>query len=257
VAALRLHSKDGYQRSYGGQLPIHIAAEFSTVDVLQLLLEKCPELLLEVTEYDDENLLHMALNDANEDRGPVNAKVQLLCDKCPGLLYMENDQNMTPFQYGCCYNVRDLKNLKIMYEADNSIVSERIVSIDGSDDSNNQLLPIELICKFNSDIDNGFSSADSDVIPIFCFLLLCQAPTDTELLYDWAVRRQEPDSIKRLILNYDRTFQPDTRRHLNRKARMEGMFLAFRALSTDLQPSIWIKLRHESIDLLMHTITFL
>jgi hypothetical protein len=140
-----------------------------------------------------------------------------------------------------------------MYEADNSIVSDRC-EMEDEDDDDYELLPIELLCKYFP-----YSAADSEVIPIFCYLLsLCQTDfIDTDRLYNWAVRRQESDSIMRLILNSNRTFQPETRRNLNYKAKKGGLFLAFRALSTDLEPNIWIKLRHESIDLLMHTIAFL
>jgi hypothetical protein len=61
----------------------------------------------------------------------------------------------------------------------------------------------------------------------------------------------------RLILNADRTIEPEKRLDLNYKARREALFLSFRALSINRKPTIWVKLRHKSRDLLMHTISYL
>jgi hypothetical protein len=47
------------------------------------------------------------------------------------------------------------------------------------------------------------------------------------------------------------------RRDLNFEARREGMFLAFRALSTTLEPTIWTQLRYEDVDLLTHVMSYL
>lgn len=149
------------------------------MDVLQFFLTKLPDLILTVTNHDKENLLHMTLNDCKDDRKFANAKVQYLCEKCPDLLYMKDCNYKTPFQYGCSSNVRDLRNLKIMYETDNSIVSERYVcpldddEEDDSDDETNldQYLPVELWCRRNSR-----GGPDSAFVPTFCFLFrLCQA----------------------------------------------------------------------------------
>lgn len=148
------------------------------MDVLQFLLSRLPDLILTVTN-DNENLLHMALCDCNDNREIANAKVQYLCDKCPDLLYMKDCDYKTPFQFGCSSNVRDLKNLKIMHITDNSIVSERYIITFGDDEENDsddelnldQYLPVELWCKRHST-----GGPDSDFVPTFCFLFrLCQA----------------------------------------------------------------------------------
>jgi hypothetical protein len=59
------------------------------------------------------------------------------------------------------------------------------------------------------------------------------------------------------VLNANRSLSPERARDLNYEARKKGMFLAFRAVTNDGEPTIWIKLRHESKDLLMHTISYL
>jgi hypothetical protein len=177
---------------------------------------------------------------------------------------MRNSESLTPFQLGA-KRVLDTKILKIMYDTDETIASERCIlnhnsdedsDDDDSDDSDddddiNQMLPLELLCHYNS-----FDWEHSDVIPCFNFLKrICQANIDFERLYKNA--EGDHDFVLRLLLNADGKIEPEKRRDLNFKARKGGMFLAFRALSNDLEPNIWIKLRHESIDLLMHTISYL
>jgi hypothetical protein len=61
----------------------------------------------------------------------------------------------------------------------------------------------------------------------------------------------------RLLLSADPTFDPARRYNLNYEARRHGMFLAFRALSSNLEPILWAKLRFEDIYLLENVICYL
>jgi hypothetical protein len=47
------------------------------------------------------------------------------------------------------------------------------------------------------------------------------------------------------------------RRNLNFAARRDGMFLACRALSTNLKPSIWSTIRYEDKDFLARVMSYL
>jgi hypothetical protein len=59
------------------------------------------------------------------------------------------------------------------------------------------------------------------------------------------------------LLSADPTIDPVERHNLNFAARRDGMFLAFRALSTNVNPTIWAKIRYEDKDLLAHVISYL
>lgn len=246
-AGFRLCDEDGF-------LPIHAATKFSTVDVLQFIFKVCPDSFLEVTVC-SRNLLHMALSYVYRDRVSVNAKVKYLCDKCPELLHMRNIEGKTPLLLFCCLPL-DLNTMKIMCDADETIVSEKCVSNGDTDD---QLYPLHLLWEYNQyQVELDFLSFASCVR----FLSrLSPASVNDEFgvdpLYCLSTILNQPDDIMRSFLNADKTVAPEKRRDLNYAARREGMFLAFRALTNDGEPTIWIKLRHESRDLLMHTISYL
>jgi hypothetical protein len=60
----------------------------------------------------------------------------------------------------------------------------------------------------------------------------------------------------RLLLAADPTIDPVRRYDLNFAARRQGMFLAFRALSSNAEPSVWSKMLLR-VDLLQHVISYL
>jgi hypothetical protein len=75
--------------------------------------------------------------------------------------------------------------------------------------------------------------------------------------YDLAVVKNLNKSFIRLLLANDPTIDPVKRKNLNFEARREGMFLAFVALSTTLEPTIWAQLRFENVELLARVILYL
>jgi hypothetical protein len=74
-----------------GIYPLHIAAAYSTVDVVKLLLKAYQGPLYEITRYDG-NVLHLALQDPRQDRAAVRTNVQYFCDNYPDLLQMTNEK---------------------------------------------------------------------------------------------------------------------------------------------------------------------
>jgi hypothetical protein len=241
-----------------GDLPIYYAAQSSTVNVIELLLEKYPESVDEKGNQ-VENLLHKALLDNSHDRNSFNAKVRYLCDRKPGFLLLNDDLGYNPvnrYLYGTSY--LDLETILIMCDVDKTIVRQECLS----DDGNSGMLPLHFFFNchyFTSTVDFAGDCCrylfklypeaagikdDEDRSPydLFCMTYLA---TDTNIYFE------------RLLLNADLTIDPERRRDLNYAARREVMFLAFSALSSDQQPSILIKLRYESRDLLAHAISYL
>jgi hypothetical protein len=76
--------------------------------------------------------------------------------------------------------------------------------------------------------------------------------------YNLAISKGLSVYFIRLLLNANPSVDPVKRHDLNYAARREGLFLAFRALSSTVEPTIWAKLRHEhNRDLLKRVISYL
>jgi hypothetical protein len=75
--------------------------------------------------------------------------------------------------------------------------------------------------------------------------------------YEMPVAHRRSTYFIRLLLAADPTIDPVRRHDLNFAARRQGMFLAFRALSSNVEPSIWSKIRLKGRDLLQHVISYL
>jgi hypothetical protein len=75
--------------------------------------------------------------------------------------------------------------------------------------------------------------------------------------YNIAVSKMLPVYFIRMLLSADPTIDRGRRHDLNFVARRQGMFLAFRAVSSDIEPIIWAKMRLKGRDLLQHVTSFL
>jgi hypothetical protein len=106
-------------------------------------------------------------------------------------------------------------------------------------------------------MNSKFESELSVDTSCLCFLLKLYPAAANISLYVLAKDYRAPDFLIRLILNANKSIEPQSLCDLNYMARKEAILLAFRALTSDGEPTIWIRLRHESIDLLMHTISYL
>jgi hypothetical protein len=232
-----LRSRNGH-----GSLLLHHAVYYSTVDVVQLLLKAYPESQYE-TDSGNNNFLHCALCDPRQDRGPVNSKVQYLCGHCPDLLKMSQNEGLTPLMYHLLIAELelDINTIMIMCEADLTIVTEKCQY-----PRLNQKLPLHLI--LGKDM---FTFTSCVTVEADCFRYLLRLyPAAAGIKdgwdkspYDKALARDMDVYFIRLLLNADPTIDPQRRRELNFTARKEAMFLAFRAVSSGQEPSIWNKLR--------------
>jgi hypothetical protein len=75
--------------------------------------------------------------------------------------------------------------------------------------------------------------------------------------YDMAVSNDLSACFIRLLLAADPTIDPVRRHDLNFAARRQGMFLAFRAISNNVELTIWSKMLLKGRDLLQHIISYL
>jgi ankyrin repeat protein len=110
-----------------GELPIHIAAQSSTLDVVELLLKEYPESAYK-NDNDDNNLLHCATTRMSDrtDRATMNDKVKYLCSRHPDFLLMYNGNGCIPLIRHLRFNFihTDLETLLTMCETENTIITQ-------------------------------------------------------------------------------------------------------------------------------------
>jgi hypothetical protein len=263
VAVLSLfHSEDsnGIKSFWQGSLPIHYAANRSSLDVLKFLHKAYPESLTMLTSDEDQNtLLHQTVTSYFPD--DMEVKIQYLLDQSPTMINMVNGYSHTPLHTTCNNLSMSFKSIIILLIADPALARVKCVTSDPNH-LNSQQLPLHLFINITFMLTNPVSHRGD------CFRLLLHLypgsagikDSHSKSPYDLAVESQlfKMDVyFIRLLLNDDPTIDPPKRRHLNYAARKEGMFLAFRALSTNLEPIIWSKIRYEDKDLLARVMSYL
>jgi hypothetical protein len=241
---------------YEGSLPIHVAACHSCLDVLKFLHKARPELISALAE-DGENSLHLALIGKSPDLAEANLKVQYLCEQCPALINVKSNLGISPLYLALDF---DLGCAKYLCDIDESLVREKCAAQSGR-------LPLHVFILFLHAVYKG--SRNSTLSEVSdkgdCFRLLLRlypaaaGIKDDRLktAYDTAVKKKISVYFIRLLLAADPALDPVKRRDLNFEARRQGMFLAFRALSSNADLIILAKLRFEDRDLLQHVISYL
>jgi hypothetical protein len=147
--------------------------------------------------------------------------------------------------------------VKILCNTDESVVRDKCTPTDTTEASSQQL-PLHMIILHQSPILEV--SNEANCFRLFLKLYPASAGIKDGHLrtpYDLAVSEGLSVYFIRLLLNADPSIDLIQKHKLNYAARREGMFLAFRALSTTVEPTIWAELRYEDNDLLRRVITYL
>jgi hypothetical protein len=151
----------------------------------------------------------------------------------------------------------DFSCVKILCDMDSTVVRDKITPSDITL-PHSGMLPLHFLLHHWSPISEVSNEED-------CFrLLLSLYPAAAGIKdghlrspYDMAVANDLSAYFIRLLLAADPSIDPVRRHDLNFSARRQGMFLAFRALSNNVEPSIWSKMRLKGRDLLQHVISYL
>lgn len=248
--------------SHGEELPIHRAASKSCVNVVKLLLNAYPEALLKLN-FEECNLLHLALESGSDD--DRREKVKYLCGQCPAFIHQKNAFGNTPLNESLVYNF-DLKSVICLCDIDETVVTDKCTPRadpdDGDDDDANYRrlgqLPLHLLIAFNP--PKSELSDEGDCLRLFLRLYPSSAGIKdgyNRSPYDLAVSNNLSAYFLRLLLANDPTIDPVKRCNLNYAARRDGMFLAYRALSINLEPTIWASIRYEDKYLLKYVLSYL
>jgi hypothetical protein len=215
---------------------------------------------------DGGSLLHRAVIDDASDIADVKAKVQYICDECPALIHLKDNYGNTALHVALRmredeYSLRcvDFECVKILCGADETVVRDKCTPADIDDDDSGQYPLHSLLYSLHYNYITEVSDEGD------CFRLLLRLypaaagikDDHSSSPYDVAVHKSLSTYFIRMLLSADPTIDPARRHDLNFEARRQGMFLAFRALSSDIEASIWAKIRHEDINLLERVISYL
>jgi hypothetical protein len=230
--------------------------------MMKFLLRVYPESLTMVitdedTDSEGDTLLHLALENKS-NATDVKAIMEYLCNLCPALIHMKTSQGRTPLHRALLLRGKlNIEPVRVLCNTDEAAVRDKCTPSDITS-SPFQQLPLHLLITYNSPILEVSNEGD-------CFRLFLQLyPASAGVRdghsrspYDLAVSKGLSVYFIRLLLNSDPTIDPVRRHNLNYAARREGLFLAFRALCTSVEPTIWAKLRHEDRDLLKRVTLYL
>jgi hypothetical protein len=149
--------------------------------------------------------------------------------------------------------------VKILCNADETVVQDRCTLPSGVGNFPYcQQLPLHLLIEYHPPMLEV--SDEADCFRLFLRIYPASAGIkdgNSQSPYDLAILKSLSVYFIRSLLSADPTIDPVKRKFLNFGARKEGMFLAFRALSTNRKPTIWAKIRHEDKNLLAHVISYL
>jgi ankyrin repeat protein len=265
---------DGIKCFHEGLLPIHFAACNSTMNMVKFLYEAYPESFFTIKLANERNLLHLAMSDTENHSGVVVEKVEYICEQCPQLIHMKDNEGDTPLHEALYSNELRLDFVRILCNADESVVIDKCAQFN-TDDVDFDRLPLHLLIDFRSmsfkispelskkvqtQIVSSELSVEADCFRLFLRLYPASAGIKdghSQSPYDLAVSENLNKYFIRLLLANDPTIDPAKRKDLNFEARREGMFLAFKALSTTVKPTIWAQLRYKHMELLARVMSYL
>jgi hypothetical protein len=156
------------------------------------------------------------------------------------------------------YHKLDSEAVNTLCNVDETAVMDKFTPSD-IDDANFNSLPLHRLIYYCRSLISEVSD-EADCLRLFLRLYPSSAGIKngrSDSPYDLAVKKNLNQYFIRLLLANDPTIDPVKMKNLNFEARREGMFLAFRALSTIIKPTIWAKLRYENVELLAHVMCYL
>jgi hypothetical protein len=261
LTLFHIKNSEGIKSVGNGWLPIHYAALHSSSDVLKFLLNAYPESLTMVADQGSSatgfTLLHLAMENKS-DATDVKAMVEYLCNSCPALIHMKCSQGYTPLHDVLRLRGKlNIEAVRLLCNTDATVVRDKCSPTDITLLHSLQL-PLHLLIASRPPMKEV--SDEGDCFRLFLQLYPASAGVKDGRLrspYDLAVSTGLSVYFIRLLLNADPTIDPVRRHKLNYAARREGLFLAFRALCSSVEPTILAKLRHEKRDLLKRVISYL
>ena len=261
---LTLHPDAVKEANFAGELPVHLAAKYSSIGVMDFLLSVYPESATIVTVDSSSNLLHQAVSPHSSDS---EAKVRYLCSRYPEFIHQRNYSGKTPLHLavGDCLYSPDVPAAKLLcaFRGGQALVRVPTVHPTTTTQPINGWLPLHFFVASGALND---SSPLSEVANFFRMMLRwypeaagIEAGTGRakKTPYQLAVDERLDPYYRRLLLRAAPDLNPAELHRLNFAERRMAMFMAFRAITTGITPLLMARLRFENKDLVKHVVSFL
>ena len=250
-----------------GWLPVHYAASYSTVEVMEFLLSLYPESASVLTTSGSENLLCLAISDIESSTSVMEAKVRFLCTRYPAMMLQRDGRGFAPLcsAFSCPNNMKIAPVVQVLCEAGGQeLVKMPIAHPTDTDWLLNGLLPLHCLVLRIDFLVDSLLSKEAD-----CFRLLLRLYPEAAGIeggvgvdhkktpYQRAVDKNLPPYYLRLLLRAAPDLNPAELHRLNYAERRMAMFLAFRAVTTQVKPTIMARLLGVNRDLVKYVVSFL
>ena len=247
-----------------GWLPIHFVACRKTVEVMEFLLGLYPESASIITTDESCNHLHLTVRDTENSTSVFEAKVRFLCTRYPQMILQKDCLGKTPL-----HDVMISKSISTVYFlceiGGKEQFKEPIAHPSQASYWRNGWLPLHLfIHNLKVSLSESLISEEAD-----CFRMLLRCyPEAVGIMggvgarhnktpYQLAVDKKLPPYYLRLLLRAAPNLNPAELHRLNYEERRMAIFLAFSAVTSDVQTLLLARLRFEKKDLVKHVISFL
>ena len=248
---------------FNGFLPVHHAARYNTVEVMEFLLGLYPE-SASVVSTRSSNLLHLAYCEKERTTSVMEAKVRFLCPRYPAMMLQKDGQGNTPLHRAIF--LKSMSTIQILCEIGGQELVRLPVAHPTDDNYGlNGWLPLHFLVNYSAE-SLGYSILSKEAE---CFRLLLRLYPEAAAIeggigidykktpYQLAVDKNLPPYYLRLLLRAAPNLNPLELHRLNYAERRMAMFLAFKAVSSQPEPLLLVNLRFEKMDLVKHVISFL
>jgi ankyrin repeat protein len=233
-----------------GELPIHIAAQHNTLAVIRRLLNIYPASAT-TTDSDGLNILHSAMFRNDKDAEIV----RFIFTQYPGLIHERNNYGYTPLLLAL--SCSSFKGASAICQVNEQVIRDVVIDTETSHYTH-LFNPLHIMIGNSLEFEPVSELAD-------CFRLLIKLHPEAAGIrndrgsnpYDYALSQQRSSYMLRLLLRADPTINPNELHKINYAERRQAMFLAFRAIVSSSEVSIWRRLRMENENLLRHVVSFL
>jgi hypothetical protein len=189
--------------------------------------------------------------------------VRFLCTRYPAMALQRSNDGLAPLNGYMTRGCISVKALQALCEV-GGLEQVSMPVIHPTDDNYyaNGNLPLHGLLQFEDEEwqEDSFLSNRADVFRLLVRLYPAAAGVENKLNrtpYSLTVERGMHDYYLRLLLRAAPTLNPAELHRLNYAERRMALFLAFKAITQNVQPSILVQLRAENKDLVRRIVSFL
>ena len=261
---LAIHKDAVRELDSDGWFPVHTAARYGNIEVMEFLVGLYPESSSMVTRNKAQNLLHMAVRDIENNTTVMKAKVRYLCSQYPAMTLQKDSDGDTPLHHAAYQGY--IPTVKLLCESGGQEqVKTPVVHPTDAQCVWNGYLPLHYLISFNP--ESLRRSLLSDAAVLFSTLLRMY-PEAVGMIggigvayrktpYQLAVDNDLPSYYLRLLLRAAPNLNPAELHRLNYEERRMALFLAFAARARATEPPFLARLRFAKMDLVKHVVSFL